>query len=179
LAELLAPPGTRRHRHRYLTADVLLVGACSAGYALAASGRLWPAWGLTAVATALCLSYSARHHRPALAYRPSTFPAAWLLLGIALPVIGLFAPPHLTSATRWCFVAGLAVMAFAFYSISVRALLKASELAHLHRRPIEQEPTRRETPTRYRVLAMAPALLALLLVGASEALTNRAVVWSP
>lgn len=179
LAELLAPPDTRRHRHRHLTADLLLAAACVAGYALAASGRLWPAWALTAAAAALCLGYSARHRRPLLALRPSTFPAAWLLLGISLPVIGLLAPPHLARATRWCFVAGLGVMAFAFYCVSVRALLRTAELARSYQRSVDDARAPGNTPLRYWLIAVAPALLALLLVGVSQALANPEVAWSP
>ena len=179
LAELLAPPDTRRHRHRHLTADLLLAGACMAGYGLAASGRLWPAWALTAAAGAMCLRYSARHRRPLLAYRPSTFPAAWLLLGISLPVIGLLAPPHLARATRWCFVVGLGVMAFACYCVSVRALLRTAELARLHQRSVEDAGSPGSPSLQYWLTAVAPALLALLLVGVSQALANPQVAWSP
>lgn len=179
LAELLAPPDTRRHRHRRLTADLLLAGACVAGYALAASGRLWPAWAVTTAAVVLCLGYSARHRRPLLAYRPSTFPAAWLLLGISLPVIGLLAPPHLARVTRWCFVVGLGVMAFACYCVSVRAFLRTAELARLHRGSEDDARTPGHMPLRYWLSAVAPALLALLLAGVSQALANPEVAWSP
>ena len=75
MAELLAPPDTRRHRHRHLTADLFLAGACAASYGLAASGRLWPALPLTAAATAVCLGYSARHRRPLLLSRQFLY--AW------------------------------------------------------------------------------------------------------
>ncbi len=179
MAELLAPPATRRHRHRLITADLLLAGACAAAYALAASGRLWPAWALTAAGVVSCLGYSALRRRPLLAYRPEGFPAAWLLLGIALPVIGLLAPPHLARATRWCFVAGLGVMAFAFYCVSVRALLRTAEIVRLHRRQEDDARTRGYTPLRSWLIAAAPAVLALLLAGVSQALANPEVVWSP
>ncbi len=179
LAELLAPPDTRRHRHRHLTADLFLAGACAASYGLAASGRLWPAWLLTAVAAALCLGYSARQRRPLLAYRPPTFPAAWLLLGLALPVIGLLAPPHLARATRWSFVAGLGVMAFAFYCVSVRALLRTAEIARYHQTSPDDARAPGRAPLRTWLIALAPALLALLLIGVSQALANPEVEWSP
>ena len=140
LAELLAPPDTRRHRHRRLTADLLLAGACVAGYALAASGRLWPAWAVTTAAVVLCLGT-----RRAIAARCSP----------------------------------IGVMAFACYCVSVRAFLRTGELARLDRGSEHDARAPGHTPLRYWLTAVAPALLALLLAGVSQALANPEVAWSP
>jgi hypothetical protein len=70
-------------------------------------------------------------------------------------------------------------MGFACYCVSVREFLRTAELARLHPESEDDARAPGHTMLRYWLTAVAPALLALLLVGVSQALANPEVAWSP
>lgn len=149
--------------------DILLLGACVAGYALSALGRPWAGIGLSVIALVLTLTGLARHERSSLLYRPRPVVTAFQVAPVFAIIVLTKLGAHDTRVLLTGGVVLTAYLAFLFYGVTAAALLLGRATSGIRRSDGRRvEFTRTDMPARYWCVVVMCAVGTAVSLASSE-----------